>query len=384
MLLVKTKNIPRAPGVYWYLRGEKVIYVGKAKNLKNRLNSYRQLTTLDNKTKLLLESATQVKYKVLTSEIEAILTESRLIKLYRPRFNLIQKDDQSPIFLTITPEAYPRILFTRGSGTFGPFTSVRVLRQILERLRRVFPYCNAVRKQRRACFYYHLQLCPGACVGKITPAAYQKNIRRIKLFFQNKQKRLLAAIKKDMLVLSKNQNYVEAKQLRDQLVSLAYLWQSSPRRIECYDISNLSGTHPTGAMVVAIDGKIDQSQYRLFNLRSGLAGDPALLAEVISRRLHHSEWGRPDLIVVDGSINQIQAVKKVLPKNIAVVGVAKKPDRLVEIKNKTKSVRLLNLAIPADKLLIRLRDEAHRFGRKQHLRLRDRALLQSSGTLPED
>lgn len=375
MLLVKTKNIPRAPGIYWYLRGKKVIYVGKAKNLKNRLNSYRQLTRLDNKTKLLLESATQVKFKVLTSEIEAILTESRLIKLYQPHFNLIQKDDKAPIFLTITKEIYPRILFTRGTGTFGPFTSARVLRQILERLRRVFPYCNASRKQRRACFYFHLKLCPGACVGTISPAAYQKNIRRIKLFFQNKQKRLLSAIKKDMLVLSKNQNYVQAKQLRDQLVSLSYLWQSSPRRIETYDISNLSGTNPAGAMVVAIDGKIDKSQYRLFNLRSGSVGDPALLAEVISRRLHHPEWGRPDLIVVDGSINQIQAVKRVLPKNISAIGVAKKPDRLVEIKNKTKSVRLLNLANPADKLLIRLRDEAHRFGRKQHLRLRDRALF---------
>ena len=177
MFKPKTAGVPATPGVYWFMQSGKVIYVGKAKNLKNRLNSYCQLARLDPKTKLMLQTADRLKFKTLTSEIEAILTESQLIKLYQPRFNLILKDDKSPVYLTITKEAYPRILITRQTGTFGPFSSSRTLRQILERLRHIFPFCNASPAQKmhhQACFYFHLNLCPGACTGIITPKDYQK------------------------------------------------------------------------------------------------------------------------------------------------------------------------------------------------------------------
>lgn len=385
---------PTRPGVYWFLAKKTVIYVGKAKNLKNRLGSYRQLARLNPKTKLMLNSADRVKFKVLDSEIEAILTEGRLIKLYQPRFNLILKDGKSPVYLTITKAVYPRLLTTRQTGTFGPFASARTLRQILERLRRIFPYCDRPAGG-RACFYFHLGLCPGACVEAIAPADYKKNINNIRLFFQNKKKRLVSGLNQDMLALAKNQEYEKAKTIKNQLEALAGFWQARlmplelPRlnpghvelelkqwfgfpvaRIETYDISNLSGTNPTGAMVVAVKGKIAKAQYRLFNIR-GLASpnDPAMMAEMLKRRFQHPEWGRPDLIVVDGGKTQIQAVKKVIPAGIPVIGLAKKPDRLVG------SQKTLDLNTAAGRLLIRLRDEAHRFGRKQHLRLRSQALF---------
>ena len=176
-----------------------------------------------------------------------------------------------------------------------------------------------------------------------------------------------------MLVSSKNQQYLRAKQIKDQLAALAYLWRSLPQRIEAYDISNLSGTNPTGAMVVAIDGKIDKSQYRLFNIRGLVTpNDPAMMAEMVKRRFNHPEWGRPDLIILDGGKPQIQAVKKVisgLPGKCRVIGLAKNPDRLIGTDKK------LDLNTAADRLLIQLRDEAHRFGRKQHLRLRSKTLF---------
>jgi excinuclease ABC subunit C len=416
MLKVKTQGVPKDPGVYWYLSGKKVIYVGKAKNLKNRLNNYRQIGRLDEKTMLMLQAATSFKYKELESEVEAIITEARLIKLYQPRYNIILKDDKSPIYLAITKEDYPRLLTARKqdiqnweipiSHYYGPFTSARTLRRILERLRHIFPYCTATpaqKKQKRACFYYHLDLCPGACVGAITPEAYKKNIRQITWFFLNKKKRLLSSLKREMVTLSKAQNYQGAQIVKDQLMALTYFWQAQfmplelPRlgedqtnvelqnmfklpisRIETYDISNLSGTNPTGAMVVATDGRIDKSQYRLFNIRSlNTPNDPQMMAEMIARRVRHSDWGRPDLIVVDGSTTQIKAILKILPVQIPVVGLAKNPDRLVfyDPETKTKTVRPLTPTSSAARLLIQLRDEAHRFGRKQHLRLRERSLL---------
>lgn len=388
------QNFPTRPGVYWFLTDKTVIYVGKAKNLKNRLNSYRRLASLDPKTKLMLNSADRVKFKALDSEIEAILTEAELVKLYQPRFNLILKDGKSPIYLTITKGIYPRLLTTRQTGTFGPFTSARALRLILERLRRIFPYCEHPAGG-RACFYFHLQLCPGACVETITPVDYKKNIKNIRLFFQNKKKHLVSGLKQEMLSLAKNQEYEKAKTVKNQLEALTNFWQTrliplelpvlSPghielelkqlfgfpiARIETYDISNLSGTNPTGAMVVAVKGKIAKAQYRLFNIRGPASpNDPAMMAEMVKRRFNHPEWGRPDLIVVDGGKTQIQAVKKVIPADIAVIGLAKKPDRLVGTQ------KPLNPNSAAGRLLILLRDEAHRFGRKQHLRLRSKSLF---------
>ena len=392
------QDFPKQPGVYWFLTNKIVIYVGKAKNLKQRLNSYRQLARLDPKTKLMLDTADQVKFKALDSEIEAILTEASLIKLYQPRFNLILKDDKSPVYLLITKEVYPCVLTTRQKGTFGPFTSARTLRLILERLRHIFPYCDRPGSG-RACFYYHLGLCPGACIGTISPEHYRKNIASIKLFFQNKKKRLVASLKKEMLELAKNQTYEQAKIVKNQLEALSNFWQAQlmslelPRlstshvelelrrlfkfpvsRIETYDISNLSGTNPTGAMVVAINGRIDKTEYRLFNIRSlNTPNDPAMMAEMIARRLKHPEWGSPDLIIVDGGKSQINAVKKAVnipPRGgILVIGLAKNPDRLVGIN------KPLDLNTAAGRLLVQLRDEAHRFGRRQHLRLRAKTLF---------
>ena len=397
MLAIVTKTVPRRPGVYWYLKGRQVIYVGKAKNLKNRLASYKRQAEFDPKTRLLLDTATKFKFKALDSEVEAIITEAQLIKLYQPRFNLILKDDKSPVYLLITKEAYPRILTTHQTGTFGPFSSARTLRLILERLRHIFPYCDNPEAD-RACFYYHLRLCPGACLKLISPADYRLHITNIRLFFQNKKKRLLLNLKKEMIAAAKNQNYTQAQASKNQLDALAYFWQARlipaelPRlsdnqvmfelqqlfgfpvnRIETYDISNLSGTNPTGAMVVAVNGKINQTQYRLFNIRPDLIGDPAMMAEMVKRRFQHQEWDRPDLIVVDGGKTQINAVKKAInipPRGgILVIGLAKNPDRLIGIN------KPLDLNTAAGRLLVQLRDEAHRFGRKQHLRLRSKSLF---------
>ncbi len=408
-----TKTVPKAPGVYWYLKGKQVIYVGKAKNLKNRLSSYRRQAQLDAKTRLMLADADRFKYQELESEVEAIITEARLIKLYQPQYNLILKDDRSPVYLAISRETYPRIYTVRKSDLdtlefkaaklFGPFSSSRTLRLILDRLRHIFSYCNATPQQKKkhlACFYFHINLCPGACLGIISPQEYKKNIRQITWFFLNKKKRLLAHLKKEMLAASKKQDYAKASQIKSQLDALTWFWQAQfmplelpklsddqvnvelnnlfklpIRRIETYDISNLSGTNPTGGMVVATDGRINKSEYRLFNIR-GLKSpnDPAMMAEMIARRLKHPEWQFPDLIVVDGSVTQIKAAKKVVPTSILVVGLAKNPDRLV-FYNRTKIIRPLLANSAAARLLIQLRDEAHRFGRKQHLRLRDKSLL---------
>lgn len=408
------KNLPQSPGVYWFINKERqVIYVGKAKNLKNRLSSYALISKTDSKTQAMLNEAQQVKFKVLDSEIESLLIEAELINTYQPHYNILLKDDKSPLYINITKEEFPRVLLDRKKQftSFGPFTSSTQAKSILHFARRIFPFCNATPKQKannKTCFYYHLKLCPGACCGQISPSDYSQIIDNLKLFLSGKKKRLIQQLNRQIKAYAQGQLYEQAAQVRDQLQSLQALLapRSAPEinlptltqdkhaeqlkhlnrilrrlfslpgefplsRIEGYDISNLQGQKATGSLVVLTNGQIDKSQYRRFKIRSlQTPNDPAMIKEVLTRRVKHSQWPTPNLIVVDGGITQLKAAQSVIPWNIPLVGLAKHPDHLVTINKKLK----LDPKNPGTKLLQTLRDESHRFAKSYHSHLRSRSI----------
>lgn len=428
--------------MYWFLdESGNVLYVGKAKKLKNRIASYKQLKQLPGRLKRMVKVATELQFEILDSELEALLVEAELIKTHQPPYNIALKDDKSPLYVIITDEPFPRVLTIRkpqfeqisvGGTLIGPFPSGSRVKEILRIVRPIFPFCNKPRTdihrenglttqsaQPRPCFYYHLGLCPGVCVGEIDLHTYQHQIEQLKHFLRGKKKSVIRDLETEMKQAAHNQRFETAAQLRDrvqlikrvtdpgyrlkpeltlpiltkfqqvegllQLKNLIRKFQTLPlnynlKRIEGYDVSNTQGQLASVAQVVLIDGQPAKEQYRLFNIRGlDTPNDYYMMKEAIARRQNHPEWGEPDLLVIDGGKGQLRAALQVWQWRCPVISIAKNPDRLIIPKRKVgemdkQQYATLNLPPdhPALQLVQRVRDESHRFSKKQHVRRRDR------------
>ncbi|MFH2118541.1 MAG: GIY-YIG nuclease family protein [Candidatus Paceibacterota bacterium] len=420
---------PSGPGVYsFFAANDKILYVGKAKNLKNRLSSYTQYNQLAPRIKKLVTDAVKVEFKVLDSELEALLIEAELIRTHQPFFNIRLKDDKSPIYLVITDEDFPRVIKKRKTdlikekprGTIlGPFPSSSKLNEVLKIARKIFPWCNDPAGN-RACFYYHLDLCPGACTGEISATAYRENIQELILFMRGKKraivKDLIAKMKQasDQQAFEKAQiykqkillieevthkqyrlapnlvlpgfNLEQAQQGLIELQKILQTYTNFPRtaklsRIEGYDVSNIQGTSAAVGMVVFTDGQIDKQQYRLFNIYTlNTPNDYQMMQEALQRRQNHAEWTKPNLVVIDGGKGQVRAALKVWQWDSPVIGIAKNPDRLIvptkqEGRHIDYEVLKLPATHPALKLVQQIRDESHRFAKKQFQRRYAKKLL---------
>lgn len=418
----------------------KVIYVGKAKNLRHRLNSYRYQGQKIPKTREMTAHAKFLQWRVLRSELEALLVEAELINRYQPQYNVLLKDDKSPLYLVITQEEFPRVLRLRKRDllkrrlkgkTFGPFPSSYKVSEVLKLIRPIFPWCNAPRqKHMRRCFENHLHLCPGVCTGEISSADYQKIMDQLALFLSGKTKLVTDCLKKDMEAHKNQLEFEQAAAIRDKLKLIAEVtsetyrlrqdyflpnlssersreglielrqilstYQNLPReyvidRIEGYDVSNTSGKQAVVSMVVSVGGQMDHSQYRSFNIRSlDTPNDFAMMAEALGRRVTHREdWPSPQLLLIDGGKGQVRAVLEKLRatswQTMPIIGLAKDPDRLVipqvapgQAGRLKINWTLLNLGGDdlALQLLQQVRDEAHRFGKSHHVARRLKSSLQ--------
>ncbi len=381
------------------------------------------------------ELAHKVEYQVLDSEIEALLIEAQLIKAHQPYFNSRLKDDKSNIYILISKEDFPKILRVRKTdlnkkmyqeklALFGPFASASRLSEVLKIIRPVFQWCNqGQKKNNKACLYHHIDLCSGACCQQISKEDYQKNIKQLIAFLKGQKKTLLKELEQEMLAFSNEEAYEKAlaaknkislikeitssqyklksdiilpnfsqEETAEALIHLRHILhqegivssQKEFHRIEGYDVSNTMGLQATVSMVVLTDGQIDNGQYKFFKIRSlDTPNDYGMLQEALVRRQKHPEWGKADLLMIDGGKGQVRAIAKVWEMEAPVIGLVKNPDRLViSIKDQNKKDKLETKIIPlqADhptlKMLQRLRDEAHRFAKKQHSRLREKNLLQ--------
>lgn len=224
------KNIPSFAGIYKFYTPENfLLYVGKAKNLKNRVNSYFTDDEKDSKTLNLISKIKYIESIPVASEFEALLLEARLIKQYQPKYNVLWKDDKHYIYIKITKEKFPKVLFARKPNLqdefFGPFPSSKIVKDILSYIRSIFPFCTQNEKSKRACFYHHIGLCnpcPAALVKdaknyRLLYFMYRRNIRHITELLHGEIGKVKKHILNQMSVASKNLNYEEAAVYRDKL-----------------------------------------------------------------------------------------------------------------------------------------------------------------------
>jgi excinuclease ABC subunit C len=389
--------LPRVSGVYIYKNNKSdIIYVGKAKNLKNRVRQYFQpYIKLGPKTAALVSQVNSIEYIEVFSEIEALLLETRLINKFKPKYNISSKDDKSPYYIHITKGGYPKPIVSHlANGSLaGPFLSGFIARSILNQFRRVAPYCTA-KNPEKPCFYTHLGLCDP------DPFRYQKNIFKLKKMLKGEFGSVSRKLKQQMHHASSNRDFEQAAVLRDRLKSLDHLLQRpvvadeylvNPNlvedrrlealneiiknlklkiknlvRIEMYDISNLSGTFATGAMTVAIEGQLAPGEYRHFTIRKvSTPNDVDMMREMLTRRLANSDWPKPDLIILDGGLSQLSILKSLITnlESIPVFTLAKREEVIYSRDGGKIKLPKNN---PGLQLLQRLRDEAHRFSRRLH------------------
>lgn len=226
MFKPELKDIPENPGVYLYIgKNDEILYVGKAKNLKNRVSSYfSDLEHKALKTLKMLDSARDIRFVVTTSEAEALLLENNLIKTEKPRYNVRLKDSKSYPYIRITDGEYPKLLITRESGHggeyFGPFTDVAALRGITEEILRAFPLrtCTETKfKEGRVCLKYQIKQCLGPCENLISRNRYSEMVREVRDFFNGDYENLKAGMNAEMMRLSDRMDFEEAAKLRDRI-----------------------------------------------------------------------------------------------------------------------------------------------------------------------
>ncbi len=374
MLDLKSKlaNLPTEPGVYFFKNDQKkIIYIGKAAVLKNRVSSYFQASTVHSpKNQLLLTQISDVDWITVGSEVEALFLESEFIKRYKPQFNIELKDDKQFIFIKVTTaEQFPVVSYIRrplddNATYFGPFTSSDAVRRAMKMLRRAFPYVTHETLPARACLQFHLGLCPGPEIAAITSTEYRRNIKQLMMYLRGQQAKLIQQLEKNMLVASKRKNYEAAGKSRDQLrdlkaLSLQMIFGDKeafdlskdqalvgladrlgipvPRRIEGYDISHLQGTDNVASMVVFTDGVPNRDQYRKFKMKLAGNDDFAHMREVILRRfskLADRDWPKPDLILIDGGKGQLMAALDAMEEkgiNIPTIGLAKREEEIIRV-----------------------------------------------------
>lgn len=366
----KLKTLPAEPGVYFHKdAGGKIIYVGKAAILKNRVSSYFQNSkTRDPKTHIMVQEIADTDWVVVGSEVEALFLESELIKRYKPKFNIDLRDDKNWNYIKIGTQTFPVVSYVRRpmddkATYFGPFTSGDAMKRAMKYLRRIFPYVTHDPLPPRACLQAHLGLCPNPEGGAISPADYKRQIRKLTLYIRGQKDKLLLEIERDMKRSAKAKDFESAATARNQLQDLQALGRQMifgdkelfdltldqalvglserlslkgiPRRIEAYDISHMQGTDNVASMVVFSDGVPNRDEYRRFKMRLPGNDDFAHMREVISRRFsgkNLEDWPKPDLILIDGGKGQLASALSVLHEfgiTIPAIGLAKREEEII-------------------------------------------------------
>jgi len=389
---IKKYHLPDAPGVYLFKQGKSVLYIGKATSLKNRVKSYFASDLIKTRGPLLIDmiyQANKIKFIKTESVLEAIILEANLIKKYQPKYNTKEKDDKSFNYVVISKESFPRVLVVRGreiekgllyniKEKFGPYTNSESLRDALKIIRKIFPFRDkCLSLAGKPCFNKQIGLCPGVCDGSISKVEYAKTIRKIKMIFSGRIKKLKDSLKKEMGFYSQTQQYEKANEIKRQIFALNhiadvsliksdnFLENDNDFRLEAYDVAHLSGTNNVGVMVVMENGQYKKSDYRKFKIRNSQGNDIDALQEILERRLRHTEWPIPNFVVVDGGLAQFNLAKKIL-KTIPVVAVTK------DDKHKAKGIiGDENIIKKYKKEILLINNEAHRFAIAFHRQRRN-------------
>ena len=408
----KISQLPKEPGVYCFKEDKKILYVGKAANIKERVkNHFPSRSEGERRTNVLrtqqpgyrnylfLNKTKKIGYIKTNSEIEALILEANLIKKYQPKYNVVWRDDKNYFFVAITKEDFPRIFWTHQTKLkpktynlkpkfVGPFVDGKAIKQTLKILREVFPFrsCNKIPK--KPCLWYHLSRCPAPCLIKTKlvkeipkiemkmKEECQKNAKNIIEIFKKGEIKVLNNLKKEMKRASTIQDFERAAKIRDQIEVFEKIlanakifgtqltptdWQKIQEilkgilkskkgisRIEAYDISNIQGRLATGAMITFIEGRPDKNFYRKFKIHP---------VEFVSQQFNR--------VKITSKPNDIAMIKEVLnrrfkhsewpyPDLILIDGGKAQLNAAIKIKNQYKPalINVLALAKKENKLFI--------------------------------
>ncbi|MBV8558872.1 MAG: excinuclease ABC subunit UvrC [Planctomycetaceae bacterium] len=420
----KVRQFPASPGVYLMKDAQgRVIYVGKAKNLRGRASSYFQKTAAEDRRICdWIGEVADIDYLAADSEVDALLLEARLIKDIQPKHNQDLKDDKSFPYLQITTgEDFPRVNFTRepldrGVKLYGPFPRAKSLRGAIQVLQKIFKFrtCSLEIEEGdprwrwfRPCLLHSINQCTAPCNLRIDREAYRIDIRRLRLFLDGKKEAVLREMEDEMREASKALLFEKAARLRDEIKALRTLnlrgdlakhaqpevfyvdprkglaglkkalhLESTPRTIDGVDIAHLGGTETVGSLVTFIDGLPFKPGYRRYKIKS-VAGidDFASIREVVSRRikgLQERDEPFPDIFLIDGGKGQLNAALE------AFRTMGGTPPTLISLAKREEEIFVPGQSEPivlsrrsfALRLLQYVRDEAHRFAQHYHHLLR--------------
>ncbi len=425
---LKKFELPDCPGVYLFSQGtgraKKILYIGKATSLRDRVRSYFDDDLIATRGPRLVDMVTKadrVSYETSPTVLEALVREAALIREYLPPANTEGKDDKSFLYAVVTDEEVPRVLAVRATSIdevgkrilepqevairsmHGPFTSGHQLRTGLGLIRKIFPFFDTTQpivlldgrttlattnKHQKAKVEFNRQI--GQYPRKFDRKSYLRSIRNVELFLAGETKALRRKLEKDMKDAAKDERFEDAAEARRQLFSLDHIQdvslikaertedKASPR-MEAYDTAHISGTNAIGVMTVIDSGIPVKRDYRTFRIRGkggkSLNDDIASMREILARRLNHPEWPYPRAIVVDGGKThkkQAEALLAELGIGIPVLAVVKddrhRPREVLGMKPGFVEQGIT----PADAVLAN--SEAHRFSLRRHREARSRNL----------
>jgi len=391
-------DIPKNPGVYFFMDGSDILYVGKATDLRSRVRSYFGADLIEARGPHIVDmvvKAKTIKWQETDSVLEALILEANEIKKNQPYYNTKEKDNKSYNYVVVTKEDFPKVLLIRGrelekhragakvavlngvkiDSMFGPFPSGGSLRVALQIIRKIFPFRDKRSVQKdKAEFYKQIGLTPDLS-DSVIKKGYKENIEHIKKFFKGNKKTLVKDLEKRMMEHAKREEFERANDIKKKIFALKHINDASlikedflakkPKtskinRIEAYDVAHLSGKNMVGVMVVVEDSSPEKNEYKKFNINGfDKANDTGALKQILERRFAHPEWTYPDLIVIDGGKAQKNVVHKFFKKyglSIAVVSVVKdekhKPKAIMGSKDIIKS---------HEKDILLANHESHRF-----------------------
>lgn len=415
--MISPKNFPTLPGVYFFKnKDQEILYIGKAKNLKNRLTTY--FVSSDFKVVELLKQATEIDFITTHNEIEALFLEAQLIKQHQPMFNRLLKAGNPFVYIFFSQEKIPTISIVRikkkKGDYFGPFLTKRDAQFVVEYLKKSLQLNVCNKKIATGCLQYHINICSGSCKEDFDQDFYIMRLGIARQILNNQYQQAIKALDKEIAISNQNLNFERSAHLakyQQHLQSLSLVLQTLqttkfthiktaslqtqtdveeqmdnhlsilfelkkrlglskvPYTIDCFDISHMQSQSMVGSCIRFLNGKADKKNFRHFTIKSLVEqNDYAALSEIVSRRYKKVE-DFPDLILIDGGKGQLNATKH-LAGPAEIISIAKGENRKPGLETiffvQSDTTIDLDIHQAADRLLIQMRDYAHHFAISHH------------------